>query len=101
MRAMDKRIIANFNLLVTRSGYTEEEITSSSKKAELVARRQAIAYILMNTAEYEVSLRDVVWLLNKDHSTVIYSVKKVEDLLSAGDTLMVGVVKHLRNEALR
>ncbi len=100
MRAMDKRIIANFNRLVSRSGYTEEEITSSSKKAELVARRQAIAYILMNTAEYDVRLRDVVWLLNKDHSTVIYSVKKVEDLLSAGDALMVGVVKHLMNETI-
>ena len=101
MRAMDKRIIANFNRLVSRSGYTEEQITSASRAYELVVRRQAIAYILMNTAEYEVRLRDVVWLMNKDHSTVIYSVKKVEDLLSAGDALMVGVVKHLRNEALR
>lgn len=100
MRAMDKRLIRQFNRLVARSGYTEEEITSSSKKAELVARRQAIAYILMTTTEYKVRLRDVVWLLNKDHSIVIYSVKKVEDLLSAGDALMVGVVKHLMNETL-
>ena len=98
MRAMDKRIIANFNRLVTMSGYTEEQITSVSRVYELVARRQAIAYILMTTTEYKVRLRDVVWLLNKDHSTVIYSVKKVEELLSAGDALMVGVVKHLRNE---
>ena len=98
MRAMDKRLIRQFNRLVTRSGYTEEQITSASRAYELVARRQAIAYILMNTAEYDVRLRDVVWLLNKDHSTVIYSVKKVEDLLSAGDALMVGVVKHLMNE---
>ncbi len=101
MRAIDTRLIRHFNRLVSRSGYTEEQITSASRAYELVARRQAIAYILMNTAEYEVRLRDVVWLMNKDHSTVIYSVKKVEDLLSAGDALMVGVVKHLRNEALR
>lgn len=100
MRAMDKRLIRQFNRLVTRSGYSEEEITSSSKKSELVARRQAIAHILMKTTEYKVRLRDVVWLLNKDHSTVIYSVKKVEELLSAGDALMVAVVKHLRNETI-
>ena len=100
MRAIDTRLIRQFNRLVSRSGYTEEQITSASRAYELVARRQAIAYILMNTAEYEVRLRDVVWLLNKDHSTVIYSVKKVEDLLSAGDALMVGVVKHLRNETI-
>ena len=98
MRAIDTRLIRHFNRLVSRSGYSEEQITSASRAYELVARRQAIAYILMKTAEYEVRLRDVVWLLNKDHSTVIYSVKKVEDLLSAGDALMVGVVKHLRNE---
>ena len=100
MRAMDKRIIANFNRLVSRSGYSEEQITSASRAYELVARRQAIAYILMKTTEYNVRLRDVVWLLNKDHSTVIYSVKKAEDLLSAGDVLMVGVVKHLMNETI-
>ena len=100
MRAMEKRIIANFNRLVSRSGYSEEQITSASRAYELVARRQAIAYILMKTTEYNVRLRDVVWLLNKDHSTVIYSVKKAEDLLSAGDVLMVGVVKHLMNETI-
>ena len=100
MKTMDKRIIAHFNRLVTMSGYTEEQITSVSRVYELVARRQAIAYILMTTTEYKVRLRDVVWLLNKDHSTVIYSVKKVEDLLSAGDVLMVGVVKHLMNETI-
>ncbi len=100
MRAIDTRLIRHFNRLVSRSGYSEEQITSASRAYELVARRQAIAYILMKTAEYEVRLRDVVWLLNKDHSTVIYSVKKVEDLLSAGDALMVGVVKHLMNETI-
>ena len=100
MKAMDIRLIRHFNRLVTRSGYTEEQITSASRVYELVARRQAIAYILMTTAEYDVRLRDVVWLLNKDHSTVIYSVKKVEELLSAGDALMVAVVKHLRNETI-
>ena len=98
---MDKRIIANFNRLVTRSGYSEEQITSGASRVyELVARRQAIAYILMTTTEYKVQLRDVVWLLNKDHSTVIYSVKKVEGLLSVGDALMGGVVKHLMNETI-
>ena len=29
MRAMDKRIIANFNRLVSRSGYAEEELLSA------------------------------------------------------------------------
>lgn len=96
MRAMDKRLIRQFNRLVSRSGYSEEQITSASRAYELVARRQAIAYILMRTTEYKVQLRDVAWLLNKDYPTVIYSVKKVEDLLSAGDVLMVGVVKHLQ-----
>ena len=39
MRAMDKRIIRQFNRLVSRSGYSEEQITSASRAYELVARR--------------------------------------------------------------
>ena len=101
MKTINTSLIRHFNRLVRRSGYSEEQITSASRAYELVARRQAIAYILMNTAEYYVHLRDVAWLLNTNNSTVIYSIKKVEELLSAGDVLMVGVVKHLRNEALR
>ena len=44
MRAMDKRIIANFNRLVSRSGYYRRANTSASRAYELVARRQASAH---------------------------------------------------------
>ena len=60
-------------------GYTFEEISQKSRKQEYVYCRQLIMYFCKSKGED--TLRVIGSRLAKDHSTVIYSVKAIENYI--------------------
>ena len=63
------------------------ELKSQSRKRDVTMARQLFCYFAKDTLNYSLkAIGDIVG--GRDHSTVIHSIKTVEDLLAAGDAAM-------------
>ena len=73
-------------------GIKPQDITSKSRSANFVKARQIAAYFAkIKTTK---SLSDIGFKLGgRDHATVIYCVKKIEELMSSGDQIVGEIAK--------
>jgi chromosomal replication initiation ATPase DnaA len=58
-----------------------------SKKTNVLFARQALCWILRN--EFKLSHKAIGTLLNRDHSTIIYTCNLVDDLISVNDKIKI------------
>ena len=72
------------------SGISRAAIISNSRKTEIVAARQAYCYYARKYTKksFDRIGRDI----NRDHATVLHSVRTVNDLLDAKDSMMLDLV---------
>ena len=79
---------------------SEKEIISKRKTAELAKARQIAMYIARETTE--LSYKPIGEAFGKDHTTVLYAVKKVETWLREDPhekELIDDIIKNLKNES--
>ncbi len=79
---------------------SEKEIISKRKTAELAKARQIAMYIARETTE--LSYKPIGEAFGKDHTTVLYAVKKVETWLKEDPhekELIDDIIKNLKNES--
>lgn len=79
---------------------SEKEIISKRKTAELAKARQIAMYIARETTE--LSYKPIGEAFGKDHTTVLYAVKKVESWLKEDPhekELIDDIIKNLKNES--
>lgn len=60
-------------------GYTPDELKGKSRKYPLVLVRHVVLDALYNRYINEVTLKDLASYCNRDHSTIIWAVKKVKN----------------------
>ena len=72
-------------------GVTLDELKGTSRKRDFVVPRQVIFYIFRSVLKY--SLHDCGNLINRDHSTVVYSVNLVKDYMKYDNEFRVQVNK--------
>lgn len=65
-----------FNSILIVTGFTKENLSSSSRKGELVKVRHIFFHILKDKG---YSLQKIAYLVNRDHSTVISALKKMKN----------------------
>ena len=78
---------------------SEKDIISKRKTAELAKARQIAMYIARETTE--LSYKPIGEAFGKDHTTVLYAVKKVETWLKSDareKELIDDIIKNLKNE---
>lgn len=87
--------------LARMRGYTWGEVTGDARSVGMVAMRQAISWVGVRRCAKSFSY--VAHIMNRDHTTVIYSVRKVdvmiarlglhvgEDPVQAGFTLIMAI----------
>ncbi|MCQ2960629.1 MAG: hypothetical protein MJ198_10675 [Bacteroidales bacterium] len=62
----------------------QDKITKIKRDRLLVEGRQVLCYVLRNKTK--LTTNEIGKFINKDHSTVIYAAKHVEDLLCVDET---------------
>lgn len=72
-----------------------EAIKTKSKKYNYVAIRMAVAY---NMRRKGITYKNIGTFIGKDHSTVVYLVKRCEQLLEVNDKVMIDTIKNLYND---
>ena len=72
-------------------GVTLDDLKSLSRKRKFVIPRQVLFYIFREVLKY--SLHDCAKLINRDHSTVVYSVNLVRDLMEFDTNFKIQVNK--------
>ena len=78
---------------------SEKDIISKRKTAELAKARQIAMYIARETTE--LSYKPIGEAFGKDHTTVLYAVKKVENFLKDNPhekEIIDDIIKNLKNE---
>jgi len=70
-------------------GITKEELFSSSRKKELSLSRQIVMYFLRNLLKK--SLKEISIIFKKEHSTIIYNLKTLENKLRKDFSLKIKV----------
>ena len=58
-------------------------LKSKKRNADITAARHCAVYIIRKSTN--LSQKDVGRMFNKDHTTILYSIKKVESALAGGD----------------
>lgn len=79
---------------------SEKDIISKRKTAELAKARQIAMYIARETTE--LSYKPIGEAFGKDHTTVLYAVKKVESFLKNNPhekEIIDDIIKNLKNES--
>jgi chromosomal replication initiator protein len=83
-----------------QSDISRQDLTSKSRKREVLYARHILAYIMHRTGVF--SLKEIGFNLGgRSHSTIINANDMVEDLLSVKDDIMYPLylkIKHLINE---
>ncbi len=67
------------NTILRHYKISMEELRSKSRKADLVEARQVICYFLYQ--RLDISLAKIGAIILRDHSTVLHSVKKVQEYI--------------------
>ena len=78
---------------------SESDILSNRRTASLALARQVSMYIARETTE--LSFKAIGEKFGKDHTTVLYNVKKIEDFLKDKpyeQELVGNIIKNLKNE---
>lgn len=65
-----------FDLFSEFSGFTKDTIISINRKPQIVEMRSTLMFILF---ENGMSLSAIGRMLNKDHSTVIYAIRRIKE----------------------
>lgn len=71
------------------------ELDKKSRKRELVFKRHYFNWFCYSNFMTKISLQKIGRLVNKDHASVLHSMKVVEDLLSTRDELFLDVIQEL------
>lgn len=81
---VDKNNLLNIvlNFVSIETGVSPELIKSSSRINHVVASRRLFFYISNKVSEGKISLQTIGSMVNKDHATVIYSLKTIKDYMS-------------------
>ena len=86
-----------FKKIEKELGVTRAQLVSSSRKRTLVIPRQIFCHILYRTGKF--SLGAIGQLLgNRDHTTVIHSVKSVTELLEIKDAQVTEIYNKIKSE---
>lgn len=68
-----------FEIVENKSGFTKENLISPSRKRELVDMRQLVSFVLKT--DFNRTLASIGTLLgDRDHSTILHSIRKFYDL---------------------
>ena len=68
-----------FDIIEKKSGLTKENLTSSSRKRELVDMRQLVSFVLKT--DFNRTLSSIGKTLgDRDHTTILHSIRKFYDL---------------------
>jgi len=84
-----KEIISNIE---KATGIAYSELKSKNRERNTVIARQYAMYQLYDILHpLGYTLTEIAKMFNRDHTTVIYSIRQVEDALSAGDFLITKI----------
>lgn len=84
----------NFALIaVGFSNYNDYIKTHKSRKLKYTFKRHVLAWLLMNKIE-GLSTMEIGYLMNKDHATVIHSIKKIKELYEINYKPIVNLVNN-------
>lgn len=78
---------------------TQLELISTNRKRKLVRARFICMYVMKK--KLQLSLKKIGWLFNRDHTTVMWAIKKIDDDLSVPayrqetNELINAVIKYL------
>lgn len=85
--------VVDFVCAVT--GEKAKDITKVSRKKEIVTARQLVIYFSFQYCS--LSKSEIARRLNQDHTTILKSLKTVDDLLQTGDQLICNYVNEVNN----
>lgn len=71
--------------VLSEMGVTIEELKGRSRKLRIVFARQILSYLLYTSPNSNLSLASVGKMLNRDHTSIVHSVKVVADRVSIDD----------------
>lgn len=75
------------NIITKKFGIFEEELFSKKRDREIVEPRQLITYMIKK--ETELSLAQIGMIINRDHATVLHSVKAWNNLLDTEQPIRI------------
>jgi chromosomal replication initiator protein len=66
-------------------GCTEEELLSDNRERRFVVARDTVAFLLRKHLGF--TLKSIATLLNRDHSTILIALRRVDDLFFTKDSI--------------
>jgi chromosomal replication initiator protein len=99
---VDEEMDLMIKIVAHTCGLTVEQMVSKTRKREIVIPRQICTYFLMKRFNMVngISSTQIGKKLNKDHSTVLYSVKQVERAIEVYDTQAMFFLNKCREQLL-
>ena len=99
MKYISKESKDIIDMVEKASGISYSELKSTNRERNVVTARQyAFWRLYQQTYSLGYSLAQIGKMLNRDHSTVIYSIKRIDEGLSVNDFLVTEI--HKRYEQL-
>jgi chromosomal replication initiation ATPase DnaA len=80
--------------LIEKTGYSIDELASSSRLSELCTPRHVCMWIM---AQNGIKLCVIGRIFKRNHSTVIHAKKKVEDMIITNDQMTKYYIEKLQN----
>jgi chromosomal replication initiator protein len=84
------------DLVATEFNINRKDIFSSSRKKEIALARQVLAYLFKTTMKLKT--KDISEKLDKNHSTIIHSIKKIEHSLLMGNEMIKNKINNIKNK---
>jgi len=81
------------DLVAAEFNINRKDIFSSSRKKEIALARQVLAYLFKTTMKLKT--KDISEKLDKNHSTIIHSIKKIEHSLLMGNEVIKNKIKKI------
>jgi len=86
-----------FNLDLIKNFLKENSQILKTREREFVYQRRYLAYIITNKLGYTRRVAGEI-LGKKDHSTIVYAIKKHNDAVDVKDKMYIGIMDQLNKE---
>ena len=89
---LDEQVDKFIEKIANVRGYTMDDMKSKNRKSELAIVRQMICYLTRRHFYHtNISYSNIGKRINRDHSTVYYSINEVEKMLEMNDKRMTAL----------
>lgn len=90
--------LALLELITNISGFSKEHILGKARHRNLVMYRQIFSFYLRTRYKYKLS--DIADILRCDHTTVIYSIQRITDLIYIDDNIVLDIMNTIEAHLL-